>query len=279
MKNNYLEKLFSLDNKTAVLTGASGYFGYSFAECLLSAGAKVILYGRGEKIEKTAEKLTEKYNKAKINYYRFDLYNEKHYLTALRDTVKSNKNIDILINNAFEFSKKTGFNDLSGKFENISKKQWMRSMEAGVYWSALSTQIIGEKMKKQKKGSIINISSMYSLVAPDPKLYEGVDVFNPPSYGAAKAALNALTRYTASFYGAYSIRCNTIVAGSFPNTDRTAYNSPKDAHFMEKLAVKTVLNRVGRTDDLAGALIFLASDSSSYITGQVMVVDGGWTIR
>lgn len=184
-----------------------------------------------------------------------------------------------MVNNAYEFSKDTGFNDISGKLENISKKQWMRSLEAGVYWHALATQTVGEKMKQQNAGSMINISSMYGVVSPDPGLYEGSTAFNPPSYGAAKAAIIAFTRYVASFYGKYNIRCNALTPGPFPNLNAFSYNSPRNKGFIKKLSDKTVLKRAGKVDDLKGALIFLASDASSYITGQTIIVDGGWTIR
>ena len=119
---------------------------------------------------------------------------------------------------------------------------------------------------------------MYAVVAPDPKLYEGKDTFNPPSYGVAKAAILALTRYTASFCGKYNIRCNALVPGSFPNVNPAAYNSPADEEFMQRLRDKTVLGRTGEVEDLHGALIFLASDASSYMTGQTIAIDGGWTI-
>ncbi len=278
MRFNSIQSLFSLEKKVAIVTGAGGYFGKAFSECLLFAGAKVILYGRGTKIKDFAESLKSKYGDNKVCYYQVDFYDEKTYRSALLDAVNKNKTIDILVNNAFDFSKDTGFNDPSGKIENISKLQWMRTFESGVYWYALSTQIIGEKMKQQGCGSIINISSMYALVSPDSKIYEGVEVFNPPSYGAAKAAIMAFTRYTASFYGEFGIRCNAIVPGAFPNVDESSYNSPKDESFLNRLNKRTVLGRYGVPEDLKGVLVFLSSDSSGYITGQAVVVDGGWTI-
>jgi gluconate 5-dehydrogenase len=102
---------------------------------------------------------------------------------------------------------------------------------------------------------------MYALVAPDPGLYEGTETFNPPHYGASKAGLVSLTRYVASFYGKYNIRCNALVPGAFPNTE--GKNEPAEG-IMDKLREKTVLGRVGLPNDLMGALIFLASDASSW---------------
>jgi len=278
MKDNHIQTLFSLENKTAIVTGAGGYLGKAFSECLVAAGAKVMLFGKGNKIKELSNALNKKYGDKRADGKLVDFYDESKYRECLSNVVDSNENIDILVNNAYEFSKETGFNDPSGKMENISKQQWMRSFDSGVYWHALATQIVGEKMKKQQSGSIINISSMYAVVSPDPNLYKGYDIFNPPSYGAAKAALLALTRYTASFYGEYNIRCNAIVAGAFPNVGGNSYNSPQDENFVNKLIDKTALKRTGSLDDLKGVLVLLASDASSYITGQAIVVDGGWTI-
>jgi gluconate 5-dehydrogenase len=278
MCNNFVQSLFSLESKTAVVTGAGGFLGRIFSESLLSAGAKVILMGRGDKIKDMADSLRMIFGSNMIDYFKVDFYDSDDFRNALEKVTADNKNVDILLNNAFEFSKETGFNDPSGKIESMSKEQWMRSMEAGVYWHALATQVVGEKMKEQGSGSIINISSMYGIVSPDPKLYEGVQAFNPPSYGAAKAAILAFTRYTASFYGSYGIRCNALAPGAFPNVGNESYNSPKDEGFLRRLSDKTVLKRYGVPDDLKGAIVFLASEASRYITGQVLVVDGGWTI-
>ena len=274
-----IQPLFSLQRKVAIVTGAAGFLGRAFADCLLFAGAKVLLYDKDVSIANLADSLRSKYGHEKVDYYQVDFYDEDAYRKSLGDAVGKNESIDILVNNAFEFSKDTGFNDPSGKLDTISRNQWIRSFDSGVYWHALATQIIGSKMKAQGSGSIINICSMYAIVSPDPDLYEGTTVFNPPSYGAAKAALLAFTRYVASFYGQYGIRCNAIVPGAFPNVGGNTYNSVEDQEFIQRLAKRTALGRVGDVDDLKGSLIFLASDASRYITGQGIVVDGGWTTR
>lgn len=269
--------MFSLRGKVAIVTGATGYLGKAFAESLLQSGAKVDVYGRDAKILKLYSILSNNYGRENVDYHDVNLHNEHNFRQALQDTVEKNETVDILINNAYEFSKRTGFNDPSGKFENMSKEQWAVSLMSGVYWPALATQIIAEKMKEQEGGSIINISSMYGLVSPDPSLYEGLDTFNPPSYGAAKSALVQLTKYVAAFYGKYGIRCNAIAPGAFPNINYDSYNAP-DEKILQRLANKTCLKRYGKPEDLKGAAVFLASDASKYITGQVLSVDGGWTI-
>lgn len=270
--------MFSLNDKTAIITGAGGYFGKAFTEGLLVAGCKVVLFGRGDKIRNLSKQFSDEYGNDKVYCCQVDFYDTKRYKSLLLETVFKHPTIDILVNNSFDFSKDTGFNDPSGRIENMSKQQWQNSFECGVYWHVLASQVVGDKMKEYKRGSIINISSMYGVVSPDPDLYKGTKIFNPPSYGAAKSALLALTRYTAAFYGQYNIRCNAIVPGTFPNIDPNSFNAPKDDFFIERLREKTVLKRVGKVEDLIGALIFLASDSSSYMTGQSIIIDGGWTI-
>jgi len=119
---------------------------------------------------------------------------------------------------------------------------------------------------------------MYAVVAPRPTLYEGTTFLNPPAYSASKAAMIAFTRYVASFWGRYGIRANAILPGPFSNTEDAGPNSVQVGDpFIEKLKANTCLGRIGRAGELAGALLFLASDASSYVTGQSIVVDGGWT--
>ena len=145
MSNN---SLFSTEGKTAIVTGATGYLGQAITEALLESGAKVDIYGRGQKTIDYHSKLSEFYGKDKVDFHMVDLYDEEPYRKALKDTVENNKSVDILINNAYEFSKSTGFNDNSGRVENISKDQWLKSFESGVYWASLATQVIAEQMKK-----------------------------------------------------------------------------------------------------------------------------------
>ena len=125
----------------------------------------------------------------------------------------------------------------------------------------------------------MNVATMYATVAPRPELYEGTSSLNPPGYSASKAALVAFTRYTASFWGRAGVRANCLSPGPFSNTEDSggANSVSEDSEFVRRLKGYTVLHRIGRPIELCGALVFLASDASSYVTGQNLIVDGGWT--
>jgi NAD(P)-dependent dehydrogenase (short-subunit alcohol dehydrogenase family) len=271
--------LFSLEGKTAVLTGASGFLGRTFANALLANGARVIVIGRSERLEKETQDWSLRFGKDRVTSLRVDMYDLDTYGKALEQIAGDEARIDILVNNAHELGPETGFNVSNGSIEEGSYDQWMRNLTGGVYWAALTVQKIGKRMQAERRGSIINISTMYAMVAPSPQLYEGTKFLNPPGYSASKAALLSFTRYIASFWGSYGIRANAILPGPFSNTEEAGSNavSQGDA-FLNRLRSRTCLGRIGRPAELAGALLFLASDASSYVTGQAIVVDGGWTV-
>lgn len=271
--------LFSVDGKTVVLTGASGFLGRTFVDALLSNGARVVALGRSERLQKEAESWAEKYGSDKVAFHRIDMYDIKALEQVLDRIVAEEQSIDVLVNNAHELGPGTGFNVPEGSLDAATLDTWMRNLTGGVYWAALTTQKVGARMKQHGSGSIINISTMYALVAPRPQLYAGTDFVNPPGYSASKAALLSFTRYVASFWGGYGIRANAILPGPFSNTEDVggANSVDMDSPFLTRLKGYTCLGRVGRPRELAGALLFLASDASSFMTGQAITVDGGWT--
>jgi len=271
--------LFSLEGKTAVLTGASGFLGRTFALALLSNGARVVALGRSDRLQQEAVTWANQFGAGKISVEQIDMYDRESLDTLCNKIAAEEKSIDILINNAHELGPATGFNVPEGSLENSTFDQWQRNLQGGVYWAVQTTQRLGVRMKQQQRGSIINIATMYATVAPRPQLYEGTPSLNPPGYSASKAALTAFTRYTASFWGRDGVRANCISPGPFSNTeDTTGQNSvTEDSPFVQRLKGYTVLNRIGRPIELCGALLFLASDASTYVTGQNLIVDGGWT--
>ena len=271
--------LFSLEGKTAVLTGASGFLGRIFALALLANGARVVALGRSDRLRSEAVKWKDEFGSSKIALHQIDMY-DTTALNEVCDCIAAEEpRLDILINNAHELGVETGFNIPEGSLENASLDQWMKNLQGGVYWAVQTTQRLGVRMKQQGHGSIINIATMYATVAPRPELYEGTSSLNPPGYSASKAALAAFTRYTASFWGRQGVRANCISPGPFSNTEDAAGENSvaEDSPFVQRLKGFTVLNRIGRPIELCGALLFLASDASAYVTGQNLIVDGGWT--
>jgi gluconate 5-dehydrogenase len=274
-----LNSLFSLEGRTAVLTGATGFLGRTFALVLLANGARVVALGRSARLHTEAATWASQFGAEKIAVHQIDMYDVAALNQLCDDIAAEEKSVDILINNAHELGAATGFNIPEGSLENSTFDQWQRNLQGGVYWAVQTTQRLGVRMKQQRSGSIINIATMYASVAPRPQLYEGTPSLNPPGYSASKAALVAFTRYTASFWGRDGVRANCISPGPFSNTeDAEGQNSvAEDSPFVQRLKGYTVLNRIGRPIELCGALLFLASDASSYVTGQNIAIDGGWT--
>ena len=269
--------LFSLEGKTALLTGASGFLGRTFARALLSNGARLIALGRSERLDAMSAEWVREFGADNVRPYRVDMYDLPALSTVL-DEIAAQEQVDVLVNNAYELGPNTGFNTTDGALETATLEQWTRHFTSGIYWPALTVQKLGVGMKARGGGSIVNISTMYAVVAPDPRLYEGTQFLNPPGYSSSKAAMLAFTRYVASFWGAYGVRANAILPGPFSNTEDVGANSVDASDpFLGRLASRTCLGRPGHPHELAGALLFLASDASTYVTGQALIVDGGWT--
>ncbi len=275
-----INRLFTLDSRTAVVTGASGFLGRVFVQALLANGARVVALGRSDRILVEGQRWKDQYGSDRIDVHQIDMFDDMALRDLCAEIGASEKTIDVLVNNAHEIGPQTGFNISAGSLENSTFDQWHRNLTCGVCWAMTTTQILGLRMKTQGSGSIVNVATMYAVVAPRPDLYEGTPSLNPPGYSASKAALVAFTRYTASYWGSHGVRANCISPGPFSNTeDLSGYNSVKeDSPFVQRLKGCTVLNRIGRPVELCGALLFLSSDASSYMTGQNILIDGGWTI-
>ncbi len=267
--------IFSLKGKTALITGGAGYFGQQFVPGLLDNGADTVII-----VEKpgTLDTFSRKYP-GRIAWHEVDLY-KREETDALYETIlKEFDSVDILVNNAFEFSPRTGFSpDGSGVLERATYDQLLTSFESGIWWAFQATQKFGSAMKMRGNGSIINIASPYGVIAPSPLTYKGFEhVPNPPGYGIIKSGLLQMTRYCASFLA--PVRVNALLPGAIPNLKEQherAGKAYKD-EFLDRLAERMILQRVGRVQELVGPLVFLASDASSYVTAHSLHVDGGWT--
>jgi len=260
-----LNELFSLQNKTALVTGGAGYLGTAISETLAELGANVIIASRNQ--EKNSQKsleLNEKYPGIKVTAIELDLLDQESISECVKKVDALYGGLDILINNAWSGNKNS--------FESISDEDWLYDIEMSLT-SVFRLIKAALPLLKRNKGIILNISSMYGHVAPDYRIYDGVKLTNPPSYGAAKAGVIQFTKYLASFLSPNDIRVNCLSPGAFPHEA-----TQENIEFMEKLAAKCPLNRIGRPEELKGAVALLCSDASSYMTGQNICVDGGWAI-
>jgi NAD(P)-dependent dehydrogenase (short-subunit alcohol dehydrogenase family) len=253
--------LFSLKNKVAVVTGGYGHLGEAMTKGLAEAGATVFVGGRN--IEKFQSKFETVEN---IEYQELDISSTDSIRKAFKQINDWKGSVDILINNAVYSA--------SNLPEKLTDEDWNMTIDGTLSSVFRCIREVAPYMKNQKRGKIINISSMYGVVSPDFSIYDNHEkFFNPPNYGAAKAAVIQLTRYYAAYYAKYNINVNCISPGPFPTPE-----IQRNVDFVKQLENKNPQRRIGHPDDLKGIVIFLASEASSYITGQNINVDGGWTI-
>lgn len=258
------ENLFSLKGRKAVVTGGCGYLGREIVKGLIDHGANVSIVDY--KICTISEiELSGK--ESQIEYISCDLGNTEEIKSALSKAAGKSGTIDILITMAANLG--TGvLNDV----ENMDDAYWQKGIDGTVGYTFRTIREAIPYMKKSSCGSIINIGSLYAVGAPDPRTYFDTPFSSTPNYGAGKAATVELTRFCAAYLAKYGIRSNSVSPGSFPHA-----NVQENQLFKDRLAAKTMLGRIGSPDDLVGAMIYLASDASKYVTGVNIMVDGGQT--
>ena len=253
--------LFSLKNKIAVVTGGYGYLGSTMVSGLIDFGANVVVAARNK------EKYEMKFlNKKNVHFQNIDISSTESIKAGFEKINRDFGKIDILVNNAFYVS--------GGNPESISDDEWSNSMDGTINSVHRTIREVIPFMKQKNEGAIINISSMYGVEPPDFNVYKGFEDFlNPPDYGVAKAAVIHFTKYYAKYLSKYNIKVNCISPGAFPSPEVQKYEG-----FIKNLEQKALLGRIGQPEELVGALVFLSSKASSYVTGQNIIVDGGWTI-
>jgi len=263
--------MFSLKGKVAIVTGALGLIGKFHCKALSEAGANVIVCDfDNEKCAAFAALLS-----SDSSGFSLDVSNRQD-VAALRDFVLSKYGtIDILINNAAindMFESKTEAFELS-KFENYPLELWEDSLRVNVTGVFLCSQILGAVMAEKGSGSIINIASTYGVVAPDQTIYRKPDgsqgFYKTPAYPTTKGAVLAFTKFLASYWGKSGVRVNALSPGGVENG--------QEEYFIENYSGRTPLGRMAKPTDYEGAIVFLASDASGYMTGANLIVDGGWT--
>ncbi len=257
-------KRFGLNGKVAFIVGGGGYLGLPISRALAEHGARVIIADvRKDAADKAAAALADDGLKAEA--LALDVSDENAVVAACQDIAARYGSIDIAINTTCYSTGKP--------MDEMSLADWTKGMRVSLDGAFLFSREIGKLMAAQGKGSIIQFSSMYGKVSPDPRIYAPNYNVNPVDYGVAKAGILQMVRYQAVMLGPKGVRVNSIIPGPFPNPAGQGGN----AEFVNKLGDKVPMGRVGRAEEIVGAVIFLASEASSFVTGTEIVIDGGWT--
>lgn len=256
-----MNHLFDLDGCTAIVSGASGRLGPTMVRTLAGAGAHVVAVGRDR------SRLQEALSGVDVALETCDV-TSSDWPALVASVGRDRGRIDVLVNNAHV--------GRGGSLRLADGPSFSEAFELAVTATAAAMNAARDGLAASAASggpaSVVNIASIYGVVAPDPRMYDAEEGRNPPAYGAAKAAMLQLTRYAAAELATDGIRVNSITLGSFPGDETAELRS-----FYERIAAKTMLGRVGRPEEVATALLYLASPHSTYVTGSNVTVDAGWT--
>jgi len=267
---------FSLKGQVAIITGGGGQLGTEFCKTLAEAGASVVVADLLiDHANRTSKLLTDS---GHPNFaFQLDVTSPDSTRELVAETVKRFGRLDILVNCAAldpKFDPDAATKGIApGAFEDYPLEQWNDALNVNLTGIFLMTQACVKQMVAQgKKGSIINICSTYGLNGPDQRIYikDGKRVaFKPVYYTTTKAGVMGFTKYLAAYYAETEIRVNALTPGGV--------NNNHEEYFVKNYSAKTIMGRMAKKDEMNGALLFLASDASSYMTGNNVIVDGGWT--
>lgn len=259
---NYLKK-FLLEDKVAFVVGGVGLLGTEATKALAQAHAKVIILDldniKGEKLQKEL-----KDEGLDVEFEKFDITNLETLDQIIDSLHTKYGKIDVWVNAAYPRT-----SDWGNKVEDLKLESWQENIEIllnSYSWISRKVCLI---MKDQKGGSLINFGSIYGVVGNNFSIYEGTDISSDMAYSAIKGGIVNLDRYLASYFGEYNVRVNTVCPGGiFDNQNEI---------FVRNYSKSTPLKRLGKSEEVASVVLFLASDASSYISGTTLMVDGGWT--
>jgi NAD(P)-dependent dehydrogenase (short-subunit alcohol dehydrogenase family) len=263
-----LRELMSLDGRVAIVTGGAGHIGASICSALAELGASIAVADLNlESCNAQVERIRRQWA-VKCVAVDCDLEQTERVRELPRRVKQELGRIDVIVNCA-AFVGTSGLEGWAVPFEQQSDVTWRRALEVNLTAPFVLIQSAAEELRLSGHGSIVNVSSIYGLVGPDWRLYQGTKLGNPAAYAASKGALLQSTRWLATTL-APSVRVNAIAPGGvFRDTPEP---------FLSRYAARTPLGRMGREEDMKGAIGYLASDLSAYVTGQCIAVDGGWTV-
>lgn len=264
-----IQQLFDMTGKTCMVTGAGGYLGGSMARGLAEAGGRVIITDiDAARAEEVAASLPGSNGSGPNGIEHFGIaLNHMDTDEAQRifaDTIERAGGLDVLVNNGHEHT--------PHDWTDITAGQFTRQMANATGYFILARMLRAHAVENNKPASIIMLGSMYGMVASYPECYEGACAANPAAYQALKGGVLQLTRHLAVYWATDGVRVNAVSPGPYPPPTAPA-------EMMKRLCAKSPMRRVGRPHELKAAVLFLASDASSYVTGHNLVVDGGWTAQ
>ncbi len=271
VNNKALHSMFKLDNKVIVITGACGLLGSQYCRALVEAGADVVI---GDLYEEECKALALSINSNYTNKAHpmpVNLASEASIISWADAVLEKFGHVDVLINNA---AIKT--ENFFKRLEEFPLEDWNKVMSVNVSAIFLTAREFGAHMATRGSGSIINVSSIYGIVGPDQRIYEGSwhehlnsKINTPLIYSATKGAIISMTRYLAAYWGGTGVRTNSISPGGIEDAQNTIFNS--------LYSKRVPMGRMAKPEEMLGAILYLASDASSYVNGHNLVVDGGWT--
>lgn len=263
--------LFNISSNIVIITGVCGQLGNSYANAFLHEGAKVVGL---DKIQTGLNKELEYLYSKQYLFCESDVTSKVSLEKVLKKIQKEFGSPTVLINNAAIDSPPSSPPEENGPFEDYPETSWDKVIDVNLKGVYLSCQVFGGAMAKEKRGSIINISSIYGVVAPDQNLYQyrrdrGEIFFKPVAYSVSKSGILNLTRYLAVYWAKKNVRVNSMtIAGVFNNQEK---------EFLDVYCSRIPIGRMADSSEYNGPVLFLASDASVYMTGSNMVIDGGWT--
>jgi len=264
MKNNYRD-LFNLTDYEVYVVGGSGLIGSQIVKALEEFGSSITVFDLDIK---------KKNNSLKTKYVQFNFANEKNIKNFFTNYIKKNRCPDVFINASYPASKDWKKNT----FKEISFQSYKKNIEIHLNSYVWIAKTIADHMKKKNiHGSIIQLSSMYGLVAQDDNLYKDTNISENMTYGIIKSSTIHFTKQMASYYGKYNIRVNNLVIGGIKGHIKGSKRK-QDKIFLKNFNLKVPLKRMGMSQEIPSSVIFLASSASSYITGSNIVIDGGYSI-
>jgi 3-oxoacyl-[acyl-carrier protein] reductase len=250
---------YDLKGKKILITGANGRLGSAYVEALLQSGAFVYATDIQDRMDATLTEILATQNLSNYEYLVIDITHEE----SLKKAEAHTGAIDVLINNA-------GAKGIKGKFEDRSAEDIDQVLGVQLKGAILCTKVFSKEMIEKKSGKIVNIASIYGMVAPDKRMYDDPSKINSEVYGATKAGIIQFTKYLASYLGEYHITANCVSPGG-------VQHDGQDPKFVKKYSAKAPLGRMANPKDLVDIVCFLSSDGANYVTGQNIAVDGGFT--